>query len=297
MTTDQEPEVLDLTDAIPAAQAEIEPEHPQATPGIGGTPPQQELSQAQDSVAAAPTPTTPAAESPRLDKKGRPFDPAKHAPGPDGRGELTTRGTWKVKGERGRPYRKREGATEDPPPAAAGPQEEAPAEPPPAASWIGKPPADAAPALDAINLGTGPDEVTLDDYKATAEAVARAQFGVAQIFVGRAWETAPAEHRQWADAWQAALYEWRAPRVGAAASLVVLAVTSWAKRRDDPETKSAGRRLVDWFRRLIGKPAIVRELEDRPKTEPAAPQAAAPNPGAWTPGTTTPSASTTSKFS
>jgi hypothetical protein len=117
------------------------------------------------------------------------------------------------------------------------------------------------------------------EYKTTAEAITRASFGVGQIAIGPEWEPTTPEQREWVSAWSAFLAEIQAPKLGAFASILVLAVTSWGKRAQHPATARVSRNVLDTIRGWLGMP-VRRQKDPFDAPADARQQAAAPAPGA-----------------
>lgn len=259
---------MDEPETLNAAQAALilAPVTPRPTDGVAPADP----TAPQDAAAAPQDPGEVALQrleraAGMVDRKGTPYDSSRHAAGPDGRGELTARGTWRLKGARGRPFalgnRTRARAQTEPsaddehqvvePPeveaAQEVPQQTGP--PQPRASFIAQP--GPAPAPDVLQaepvLMADPSE-----YKTTAEAITRGSFGVGQIVIGPEWEPTSPEAREWVAAWSAFLAEIQAPKLGSFASILVLAVTSWSRRAQHPATARASRTIMDTVRGWLG---------------------------------------------
>lgn len=241
----------DHADAIPADQASfLTPDMPRPTDGVAPAAPG-----VQEGAESTPAPAASAAASNgELDAKGTPFDPAKHQTGPDGKGIRTARNTWKLQGDRGRPFGTGNKAAIKVKAQPAADQHQAqPVRS--SASFLNVPPA--VPETlgpDGVHnpVVTAPEAIGRDQYKVTAQALVRLQFALPKIFISKAWEPESVEAREWTEAWMDALYEWQAPRLGSTLSLFVLGGTTIAKRSEDPETRSFGRRVVRFLFGLVG---------------------------------------------
>lgn len=240
-----------MTDApLPAAQALAGvAELPRATAGVAPSAP---------TDAAAPP-----ASGGQVDAAGVAFDPALHesaAGVPRRKGD----GTWQLK--RGNGARKAAGTPllnlfggGKPKANAAAPAAPpaAPSPPPPSTSFI----ADDAPAtggptpgasgavVDGVPSPEGPRPI--EAYDATAAGLTHAMFAVAQLLFGPAWEAATAEHKAWVDANRRVLHHFQLPILGPFIEWLVLALTTAAKRRNDPTTIH---RVTSAWRWLTGGP-------------------------------------------
>lgn len=233
------------------------PELPRATPVAGEPPPPVE---APGSPLATVSPN------------GEAFDPAFHI---EPR-RANVKGGWARKrggaaikaagrppvGVAARSLQRREG--EAPAPAPAAP-DAAPLPPPleaqpvPSASRLVWDDPGAVPAGDAL----AGDPVQLrprEAYATTAKGIVRAQFGLAVLHIGPAWEPGDKEAREWTEAWQDVLHEYQLPVLGSILTIVVLLVDSIARRRKDPDTQRVGATIRDM---ILGR-LKVKPIHDTP---------------------------------
>lgn len=212
-----------------------------------------------------PAPAVPPAGA-QLDRFGVPFDAMIHEPG-----ALAKDGHWKRKRGNGArvaagkpifvppPTREAKPAS-DAPAAAAAPVAPAPAAAPgptaPLASQLvlpGRPgptPAGAAPL---------PELLPESAYDDTAENLTRGLWGMLEMMLGKAWRVEVQESAAYKSAFQRLWFQHQWPRLGPVISLVLLAVGSLSKRRDDPTTQKVGRTAWGWLRGMFGG----RRAEDR----------------------------------
>lgn len=248
----------------------IAPDLPMGTPEAGApaAPPAAPAPPVDPPAAPAPSPTALGL----LDGKGQAHDPAVHVSPP----RLNVRGVWACKpGNAGRKaagkpmvgaWGKRDQVPDQPKDATPAPE---PAAPPVVTStlvWSDDPipgqPGEAAP------VELRPREA----YTATARSVVVAQFGIAQMAMGKAWDPEPAERKAWEQAWMDLMHHYQMPVVGPILGLIILAIDSIAKRRNDPETKERAKALwqslMGTFRRPAPLPAPGHAEPPRPPPPP-----------------------------
>lgn len=221
--------------------------------------------------------TTPASPEPQRDKTGATWDATVHESPP----RISTHtGCWARL--RGNAARKAKGLPPTghqltggrvirkpaPDPAAANPAPAAaatPAEPPPVAASTPPPPEALAgpPIRDGIP-DPAPLERTLESYQPTARGVVDGSLGLAQMFIGPAWEAKPAEHQVLVGGVQRVLHHYQAPQLGPVLDLVLIVVGFVVKRQNDPQTREKAAGFWSWLTRRPIMP------------KPAAPAAAAP---------------------
>ena len=239
------------------------PDLPRPTPGLPAP---------AASPAAAPAAPSPARPS---DRKGTVHDPRIHEDPP----RLNKEGLW---------ARLRYPRKDVPPPETSGP----PASDGPAAPST-PPPDDilAGPIRDGVPVAPEPPPmVALESYRSMATSITEGQFAVAVIGISKAWEPEREERKAWIDAWMRTLYHYQATPFGPILELIILACTSTAKRRHDPDTRAAFGGWWAWIKRAAfgdhAQPVGAnshdwKPVDDRrpPPPKPAAPAApAAPDP-------------------
>lgn len=250
-----------MSDPLPTDALAEAPDLPRATP-----------------VANEPPPPVEAPPADQRDAAGEAWDPATHVSPP----RKNIRGLWARRP--GNAQRKRlglaitgvaSGIRSEPPPTPGAAGVELAAEPSPEP---------AAPPVSASRLVwddpglTGPDSMPLiteqlrprEAYATTAKGITRAQFGLAQLHIGPAWEPSDREAKEWTEAWQDFLHEYQLPVLGSILTLVVLLVDSIAKRRKDPDTQRVGLVIRDL---ILGwrKPKPIHEAP-QPPAAPAPPK-------------------------
>lgn len=253
-----------MSDTLPPDALAVVPDLPRATP-VAGEP-------------APPDPQRPA----DLIRHGEAWDARVHVDPPT----LNSKGRWKRRlrgnaarlalglpmvgvaaGATPRPAQPPAPDPAEPTPGAAGATLDA--EPAPSVSRLAWD--DPAPGA-APGLAPGAEPAPLrprEAYATTAKGLVRAQFAVATIGIGPAWEPDQRERSEWIEAWQDFLHEYQLPVLGSAIALIVLACDSIARRRTDPDTVRVGRRLLDLV--LRRKPALPPTGSDDGQV-PAAPQ-------------------------
>jgi hypothetical protein len=206
-----------------------------------------------DSAAPSRMAAGDALAPPEMDNKGNAFDRARHYVDPvTGKGRITARGTWQLAGTRGAPFPRgnqaaaKATASNDVTGPGQSPQPTPESPAPAPRGFIGAIDPEVMPPAGNDQAATS---VPKEAYRSTAEAAHRALFSVAGIMFGRAWDPDAAETRAWVEAWQEALFQWQAPRLGPTLTLVVLAITSAAKRKDDEQTRRRVSELFGWVRR------------------------------------------------
>lgn len=265
-----------MSDTLPPDALAAVPELPRATP-VAGEP--------------APPPATLPAD-PGKDDAGEAWNPAVHVDPPT----RNSKGRWKCR-LRGNAARLARGlpmvgvaAGKAPRPAPP------PPDPTPTPGASGQVVDALPPATDAPPAAAGVSRLVWDEpgadpaaapgapapealrpreaYATTAKGIVRAQFAVATIAIGPAWDAPPAERAAWTEAWQDFLHEHQWPVLGSAVALIVLLVESIAKRRNDPDTQQAGARLRDLvLGRFTRRPVVA--VDAAPAPAPVAPAALA----------------------
>lgn len=241
---------------------------PQATPGV------------VDPLPSGPAPVLSGGKE--VDRHGVAFDPAKHEH------RIRPNGHWALKrgngarAAKGLPFAgatsgRRLAVSADParPPTVAIPPESATAEPAagdsaaaPATAF--RPGAFLAPEVPAAGSGAtvagnaqeppggaaapaaAPVPVaslTPQDYQLTAEGITGAQFGLASMALGPAWEPDRAERQAWTAAWARTMAHYQTPILGPVVELVVLAIGSVSRRFHDATTQSRVGAFWRWMRR------------------------------------------------
>ena len=270
-----------MSDPAPLPASEVlasPPDLPTPTPGAAPLP-------ASADSPATPPAASPVDPSPPTAPEG--WDPAVHENPP----RRNAQGGWARL--RGNAARKAKGlpmigalsgvaakpASSAPAAPLAAPSSAPPASPsvlvlptaPPSSSTPGAAGAEVAGEPSPAQAGLG-----LDAYDGTAAAITGGQFGILSILLGKAWNASPQESQAWRDAWRRVFhhYQWRP--LGPLVELIMLAVTSTAKRRDDPETRQAVGGMFAWFRRASGRATVADVATAPAPVEPAPPAPAAP---------------------
>jgi hypothetical protein len=282
------------TDPVPAAQA-ITPDTvgdlPRETPRAPSAEAHGAASPPAAAPAAAPAQGQASAPGAVFDASGESFDPLRHEPTrrKDGRwkrlrGGLPGGARSGAMGWRAQRRARLAGIAGAAAPVAAPPAAESSraALPAPEASPADHPDGAraSAPASDvrivepaAVESAAQAAAAGPDDYRETAEAITEASFVAAEMGMDSdAWRPSDRERRAWVEAWQATLAKHQAPKAGPEMRLVVLLVSSIAKRRSDPPTRRRVAGLWAWLGGLFRRRA--------PVAPPAAPAPATTSPAA-----------------
>lgn len=243
----------------------VAPDLPQGTPDAGD----------QTPTASTP-PTAPPPADPERDAAGEVWDARWHVSPP----RKNIKGRWA--GKPGNAARLRAGKPPvnafgggaapaapagQPAPDAAPPTAPPDAPPPPVASrLVWEEPSSDPLAKDAVPVVERPREA----YAATARSVVTAQFGVAQMALGPAWEPKDGERKAWENAWQDLMHHYQMPIVGPILGLIILAIDSTSKRWKDPDTRERFKAL---WNSLTGSMRRVTPPPPPPPAEPPRPQA------------------------
>lgn len=283
-----------MSDTIESAAAVLgtAPELPRATPGVVAQVPQDATPAPAGDTNAPPAAPTPQPNPDRApvgtqDRRGERHDPRIH----EVPARINAQGAWARK--RGNAARLAAGKPlagitsgaqprprPDPAPSAGTtPTPASPSgqdsQPPPASVLNGAPP-----VVDGVPMGAEMAARPLEDYAGTAVGITEGQFGALQLAFGKAWEPGRDERSAWVNAWQRTLHHYQVTPFGPLVELVILAVSTIAKRRSDPETKEKAGRLWDFLKNYFRKrqPGITaaNSHDWRPPTEAAADRTPAP---------------------
>jgi len=234
---------------------------PRTILGSGDTP------RPSDVTTRSSAPTTSVNESSGLlDREGTVFDRAKHQVDPFGNPKKTAKGTWAKKTGngalrlQGRPMTGRlatggRPAAEQPAAPAAAEQLEQPAttapleggstfvpprSPPPTAGQAG--------TVDGVPLGADDAiPLTAEEYRPTAQALAKGSLGIARMWRGDHWQATPGEESQLVDSLSRVWAAYQLPRLGPVFELLMVLVGFIAAKA---ERVGDTRKLWDW---LLGK--------------------------------------------
>jgi len=90
------------------------------------------------------------------------------------------------------------------------------------------------------------DEPTMapEDFKATADGIARGTFAAAALVIGPAWNPEPDECPALSGALQRVWHHYQLPRLGPVPELIAVLIPIIARRRSDPATQSIFRRIL-----------------------------------------------------